>query len=323
MGYIDMHCDTLMMYANLNNQEDLFQNSRQIDFLRLKKGGAMAQFFAIFLPHWEQGDPKAMPEKQYIRLLSQGLFRSIEQHSDLIGLAKNTEEIKKNQEQGLLSAILTMEDGRAVEGSLENLKSFYDLGVRALTLTWNYENCFGYPNSPDSQQMEKGLKPFGKEAVEYMQEELGMLVDVSHLSDGGFYDVASLCKKPFIASHSNARALSPHPRNLTDPMLRILGEKGGVTGLNFYGAFLNENIADNKSTVAQMVRHARYIADKAGIESLGLGSDFDGIGGEQELTDCEKMPLLLEGLKKAGFHEAEIDKITHKNVLRVMREAVK
>ena len=150
-----------------------------------------------------------------------------------------------------------------------------------------------------------------------------MLVDVSHLSDGGFYDVASLCKKPFIASHSNARALSPHPRNLTDDMLRVLGEKGGVTGINFFGAFLNEDVTDYRSTVDQMVRHARYIVNKAGLESLGFGSDFDGISGEQELTGCQKMPLLLDGLKKAGFHENEIEQITHKNLLRVMKEAVR
>ena len=323
MGYIDMHCDTLMMYAEPDNPRDLFQNDRQVDFLRLKEGGAMAQFFAIFLPHWEPGNPRAMPDEQYIQLLSHGLFHSIEQHSNLVRLARNAEEIQQNHQRGLLSAVLTMEDGRAVRGNLETLKRFYELGVRALALTWNYEHCFGYPNSPDFQQIEKGLKPFGKEAVVYMQEELGMLVDVSHLSDGGFYDVASLCKKPFIASHSNARALSPHPRNLTDDMLRVLGEKGGVTGINFFGAFLNEDVTDYRSTVDQMVRHARHIVNKAGLESLGFGSDFDGISGEQELTGCQKMPLLLDGLKKAGFHEKEIEQITHKNLLRVMKEAVR
>lgn len=171
--------------------------------------------------------------------------------------------------------------------------------------------------------MELGLKPFGKEAVVYMQQELGMLVDVSHLSDGGFYDVAALCQKPFIASHSNARALSPHPRNLSDKMLGILGEKGGVAGLNFYGCFLNEDIRCDRSRAKRIAQHARYMADKGGVECVGLGSDFDGIDGNMELTGCEKMPLLWDALKEEGFHESEIEKIAHQNVLRVIGEAMK
>lgn len=162
MGYIDMHCDTLMMYGEPDNPQDLFQNDRQVDFLRLKEGGAMAQFFAIFLPHWEPGNPNAMPEEEYIQLLSQGLFHSIEQHSELVRLARNAEEIKQNHEQGLLSAVLTMEDGRAVQGSLETLKRFYDLGVGPCTDLELQKTVSGTPTPLILNRWKKGLNPFWK-----------------------------------------------------------------------------------------------------------------------------------------------------------------
>ena len=135
----------------------------------------------------------------------------------------------------------------------------------------------------------------------------GMIVDVSHLSDGGFYDVAGLLKGPFVASHSNSRSLCPHPRNLTDDMLRILGEHGGLAGLNFCPRFLRPD--QNASEIDDMVRHIRHMVNEAGLEAVGLGSDLDGISGDLEISNIRQIPLLERALKKSGFPESAIEKV--------------
>lgn len=151
---------------------------------------------------------------------------------------------------------------------------------------------------------------------------MGMIVDVSHLSDAGFWDVYRNTTKPFVASHSNARAICPHVRNLTDEMIRALGERGGVTGLNFCSDFLASvpEGQENAGTIEAVVRHAKHIVNVGGIDCLGLGSDFDGIPTHTELTGADKMPLLDAALEKGGFCASEREKIFSKNVLRLYRE---
>ena len=151
---------------------------------------------------------------------------------------------------------------------------------------------------------------------------LGMIIDVSHLSDGGFWDVAAHSKNPFVATHSCVRDLCGHSRNLTKEMIRTAGEKGGVIGVNFYGGFLSES---GESNAKEIARHLRFIADTAGIESAAIGTDFDGgiSANPLEISDISKMDLLYRELKAAGFHEGEIEKIFWKNVLRVIRETVR
>lgn len=327
MQFIDMHCDSLMLSLFLDKQHtDLFHSPvTAVDFTKMQKGGQMAQFFAVFvapLGAYQMFGAEPMEDEVYIQTLRSILLRNVSEHPDVIAMAYNAGDIQRNWEHGKRSAVLTMEDGRAVEGKLENLKRFYDQGFRALSLTWNTPNCFGAPNSADPQIMGQGLTDFGKEAVEYMQE-LGMLVDVSHLSESGFYDVARICKKPFAATHSNSRALCPHQRNLTDEQLKVLGNTGSVTGINFGPEFLNEDITCKESTAALMAKHARHMADVGGIECVGLGSDFDGIMGNLEISDCSKMELLEHALKKEGFSEEDIEKIFYKNVLRVLTDSVK
>ena len=165
--------------------------------------------------------------------------------------------------------------------------------------------------------MEKGLKPFGKEAVEYMND-LGIVIDVSHLSDGGFWDVVQVSKKPFVASHSNCRALSPHVRNLTDEMLRALAEKGGVTGLNFCANFLKQDIQSEESRVEDMVSHIVHMVNVGGLECAAIGTDLDGIGSELEIGDPTQMELLFHGLEQAGFSQDAIECIAWKNAVRVL-----
>ena len=326
MRFIDMHCDSLGVALAANPQNaDLFQTAvTRVDFARMRQAGQTAQFFAVFLPPAEvfaQMGMAPIPDDTYIQLLHDCLLRNVQAHADCIAMAYSAADLCQNERNGKLSAFLTMEDGRAADGKLENIRRFYDLGFRAIALTWNQPNCFGAPNSADPAVMQAGLTPFGREAVRYMQE-LGILVDVSHLSDGGFADVARLCKKPFIASHSDCRALCPHPRNLTDEQLRILGQAGGVAGLNYGPEFLDDTPGHKKSTAALIARHARHMANVGGLECVGLGSDFDGIQGDIEISDCTKVELLADALKREGFSEDEVDKIFRENALRVIRDAM-
>lgn len=170
--------------------------------------------------------------------------------------------------------------------------------------------------------MARGLKPFGLDAVEAMNG-LEILIDVSHLSDGGFWDVAKRSKKPFVASHSNARALSPHPRNLTDDMIRALADAGGVMGLNFAPKFLSVDAAGTKSSIEQLCRLIEHVRRAGGIDCIAVGSDFDGIRGELEVADASRMPALFEGLRRRGFADGEIEKIAFQNARRVIGEAMR
>ncbi|MBQ8604665.1 MAG: dipeptidase [Oscillospiraceae bacterium] len=323
MKFIDMHCDTLMPFVR-GTDYNIYSNDKQVDFLKMKKGDAMAQFFAVFFPKMEMLAKQGieMNDDLYFKLLTEGFYRDVEKHNDIIAFAGNAADIEKNEKDGKMSAILTIEDGRFINGDMDKIKMVYDRGVRAISLTWNFENCFGWPNSKDKEIMGKGLKDFGIEAIQYMND-LGIIVDVSHLSDGGFYDVAKYSKKPFVATHSNARAVSPHQRNLTDDMIRLLGEKGGVTGLNFCPEFMDADITAKHTPISNIVKNAKHIVNVGGIDCLGLGTDFDGIGGTQEIADSSMIPLLWDALKKEGFHESEIEKISHGNVLRVIRESMK
>ena len=236
-------------------------------------------------------------------------------NADLIRPVLCYADIEENRARGLMSAMLTVEDGVPLDGRLARLDEMHRRGVRLITLTHNMENSLGLSNYIDPR---RGLKPFGIEAVRRMNE-LGVIIDVSHLSDAGFWDVAKHSKKPFVASHSNARALCPVVRNLTDDMLRALADAGGVAGLNFASDFLVEG--SRHTYLADIARHARYMADKAGVEAIALGSDFDGISSVLEFPACAGMPMLEETLSRC-FTTAEVDKITHENALRVIRDNI-
>ena len=324
MKYIDFHCDTLSAAFYKKKTDICTLTDTMVNAEKLKTGECAAQFFAIFmLPEDEKKKaPIAIPEDYtYISELKNILDNTVA-GVPYIEFARNFEEMKANSSIGTMSAFLTLEDGRAVRGNMSNLEEFYNMGVRLISLTWNYANCFGFPNSVDKNAMALGLTDFGKEAVEWMNE-LGMLVDVSHLSDGGFWDVMEISKQPVIASHSNCRTLSPHQRNLTDEMIRALADKGGVSGLNFCPAFINEDINCTKTSAGGIAKQAMYMANCGGIEVLAIGSDFDGIGGEHEVDGPDKMCLLWDALTKVGFKNSEIEKIAYKNAERIIRDTLR
>ena len=200
-----------------------------------------------------------------------------------------------------------------------------------ICLNWNFINGVGHPNftyekdkKPDfkTPNTKDGLTDFGFEMVKEMNK-LGMIVDVSHLSDKGFWDVINTTNKPIVASHSNARGACNHVRNLTDEMIIALHKNGGVMGMNYCASFLNENEEIGKNTIDEVIRHMKYIKNLVGVDVIALGSDFDGIEPDIELRDASLMPNLIEKMRETGFNEEEIAKITHLNFLRVAKEVLK
>lgn len=325
MKIADMHCDTISeLFARMaeGRSDTLAKNELHIDIAKMKKGDYLLQNFAMFVNLKKREDALA-----YCLELIDLYYRQLELNGEYIAPVFRYEDIEENKRQGKMSALLTIEEGGVTRGNLAHLRNFYRLGVRMLTLTWNHVNGIGYPNvspvngEPDwhTPDTVNGLTELGVEFVREM-EDIGMIIDVSHLSDAGFYQVLSSTKKPFVASHSNARSICPHVRNLTDDMIRKLALRGGIMGMNFYPAFLGED--DSAETVSAVVRHILHIRNIGGYECIGLGSDFDGIPGHRELKDCSFLPLLEEELRLAGLASGEIEGIFYKNVLRLYRDVL-
>ena len=312
MNFIDFHCDTIETLLNNPNNWSLSKNNLSVDIEKMKKGNSLAQFFALYINQGETNNPLdtclKMVDKFYLEL---------DNNKDSIALATNYKDLTKNKQKGKISAFLAIEGGEAINGSLYNLRNFYRLGVRLVTLTWNFPNEIGFPNCKD-EYVYRGLTSFGQELVREMNN-LSMIIDVSHLSDKGFYDVARLSKKPFIASHSNSRTITNHPRNLTDEMIKILSQKGGVMGINFEKSFLGENIP---AKVSDMINHIKHIRKVGGIDVIAIGSDFDGVELPSEITNIGEIDKLSFELAKNNFSEEEIEKIFYKNALRVIKDTL-
>lgn len=350
MKIIDMHCDTISELADRCGE--LWDNSGQLDLRRMQESGYLVQNFALFV---DIG--KCVPWERVCTLYE--VYRTeLEKNKDLIAPVLCYEDILKNEACGKLSALLTVEEGAVCSGSLERLGKLYDMGVRMLTLTWNYQNELGWPalcrNLADNALVKKhgqtmaeadrhetgkcgsggrnavtgmvdpakGLTETGRDFVVEM-ERLGMIPDVSHLSDAGFDAVLECTRKPFVASHSNARAVCPSLRNLPDDRIRRLAERGGCIGLNYYDKFLVDGGSGDPEVLWEaLIRQAKHITAVGGMEVLALGSDFDGIPANPALPGAESMPLLWERLKTAGFTESRLDGIFWKNGMRVYRETL-
>jgi membrane dipeptidase len=311
MKLIDLHCDTILKCVDSKGEAKLEKNDLCIDIQKLKKAGSLAQFFAMYVDL----DKYKEPLDECLDMID-CFYGEIGENSRDIAFAGSISDMEKNKAEGKISAFLAVEEGGVIEGKLQNLRNLYRLGVRLITLTWNYPNCIGYPNF-EWEHMDKGLTSLGEEVIAEMNR-LGMLIDVAHLSDKGFYDVARLSKKPFVASHSNARAIENHARNLTDDMLKILAEKGGVTGLNLEPTFLGDN-----GSVEAMTAHISHMKRVAGVEVIAIGTDFDGTSTLTTLKDIGEISILFDALKKAGFTSEEIDKISYKNAARVIRDVLR
>ena len=302
---IDLHCDTILQ---LEADDNLCENKLSVDIKKLERNHNSTQCFALFVKKDETSSPW-----RSVCDLHDRFMKEMERNKGRIRQVRTVEEIVSNPLPG---AILTTEEGAILEGDLSRIATLQSWGVRSFTLTWNFENELAYPNSEDPEIMAKGLKAKGIEAIGEL-ERRHIIVDVAHLNDGGINDVLRYSTKPFWASHSNSRAMTNVPRNLTDEQLRLMADKGCVAGLNFCASFLCDD-GMHVSRIADMVRHVLHIRSVAGASVLAIGTDFDGIGGTLELPSVDRMDRLRDALKKAGLTETELDGMWAKNALRVL-----
>jgi membrane dipeptidase len=285
-----------------------------VDLPRLLESGVDLQIFAVYI----------QPEYKIERALHRALqvidrfYKELHDHEDKMMLFTKVSDVREAEKHGKIAAMLSIEGGEAVEADLGILRMLHRLGLRAMTLTWNERNQIA--DGAGEGRTKGGLTNFGVELVKEMNN-IGMVVDVSHLSDPGFFDVIETTTKPVIASHSNCRAICNHRRNLTDDMIKILADNGGVMGMNFSAAFVDEN--KEKATLERVLDHVGHIVKVASVDHVGIGSDFDGIENTPKgLEDVTRMPYLTEGLLKRGYKEDDIRKILGENFLRVFSEVI-
>lgn len=308
---VDAHCDTLTAMEIQGRR--LGEESREghLDLPRMIKAGVKVQFFAAYI------SPDC---RHYATIRALGLidsfFREVSDNHQSIEHVRCYSDLERIISLGKVAALLTIEGGEALAGSLAVLRMFYRLGVRSLTLTWNGRNELA--DGVGESRSGGGLTEFGVAAVKEMNR-LGMLIDVSHLAEAGFWDVLSHSEKPVIASHSNSRHLCDHPRNLSDRQIKALASSGGVVGLCFYPPF----ICRECPSLERLLDHAVHIASLAGVECIGLGTDFDGITSVAPgLEDITCLPALKEGLGLRGFSDSEVQMILGGNFLRVMEQTL-
>lgn len=328
MDIIDLHCDTIsrlegeLLPAGMETASDtLLENAFHIDLQKLQAGGYLLQTFALFIDTLRHEDAFAW----YERLLAR-FHAELAQNTDRIGLVTSYAQIEENKRRGRISALLSVEEGAVCGTDLSRVAKLYAQGVRMMTLVWNYENAIASPNRLPgiscemSPETEKGLTAFGYDVVAEMNR-LSMLIDVSHMGDAGIRDILSASAQPIVASHSNARACCGHVRNLPDDLIRGIAEKGGLIGINFCPAFV-ENMPkpQGRCTVDGLLQHIRHLQNVGGIDCVAIGTDFDGMDGDLEIADASQMQRLVHGMEQSGFSQTEIEKVCYQNALRLLRE---
>ena len=328
------------------------------DYERAKKGGLDAPFMSIYIPSSYQLKPDH--GKQLADSLIDMIEGIVKAHPDKFALAGTPQEIETNTAAGKISLPLGMENGAPIGDSLENVKYFYDRGIRYITLTHGKDNQI-CDSSYDSLNTWNGLSPFGEKVVAEMNR-VGIMVDISHVSDSTFYDVLKITKAPIIASHSSCRFYTPgFQRNMSDDMIKELGKNGGVIQINFGASFLDsvarvnaklldslekvliakgltsrdsaaqpiidqfsKNHVELYSDVERVADHIDHVVKLAGIDHVGIGSDYDGVGDSLPigLKDATDYPNLLYVLLKRGYSDEDIEKICSKNVFRVWNKVI-
>lgn len=307
----DTHCDALM---HLRDDTPGLRTDRHVTLAGLRKGQTGMMTFAAFVG----------PEEEYGPALLNGLtsvdryWRMVEAQGDVLSPVASAAQLRAANARGKIGALLSVEGGGILQGSLGVLRLLHRLGVRMFGLTWSNNNELGCGCAAGE---DTGLTPLGL-AVIAECNHLRMLIDVSHLSDKGFYQAWEASCTPIIASHSDARALCPgQKRNLTDDMLAKLGQKGGYVGVNFCRPFLTGS-QDISATSADVVRHIEYMAEKAGVDHVGIGSDYDGIAfAPDDLPDCGAYPVIAEVLLRRNWRESDVRGVMGENFLRIF-EAV-
>ena len=320
---VDAHIDTLLDIMVPPARPMKFPTPRNfaersdkghVDLPRLSESGVDLQVFAAYV----QPEYKIERALHRVMQLADRFYQMLDAHKEKMMLFTRVSDVYEAERTEKIAAMLSIEGGEAVEADLGILRMLHKLGVRAITLTWNERNQIA--DGAAEGRTKGGLTNFGVELVGEMNK-LGMVVDVSHLSDTGFFDVIQTTKSPIVASHSNCRALCNHRRNLTDEMIKLLADNGGVMGMNFAPAFVDEK-KDNAS-LERVLDHVDHIVKVVGADYVGLGSDFDGIESTPKgLEDVTKMPYFTEGLMKRGYKEDDIVKILGGNLLRVFKKVI-
>jgi len=327
------------------------------DYPRSKEGGLDAPFMSIYIPaiYQERGGAKALADS--LILMTE---RLCDTWPDKFAIATSPDDIKKNTEAGKISFPMGMENGAALEDDINNVKYFYDRGIRYITLTHGKDNLIG-DSSYDTTRTHGGLSEYGVQVVKEMNKT-GIMVDISHVSDDTFYDVVKITDVPVIASHSSARAFTPgFERNMDDDMIRELGKNGGVIMINFGGSFIDGDYNERSSevrehlvnwlaenglsrsdsaaqayiqkytsennpfpNVSKVADHIDHVKALVGVDHIGLGSDFDGVGDSLPtgLKDVSMYPNLIAELLKRGYSKEDIEKICYKNIFRVWNQVI-
>jgi membrane dipeptidase len=310
-----------------------------LDLPRMVRAGLRAAIFAVFTPsepdrhhqvpredgviEFEYADPVPQPAAAAHATAAAGRLLALERAGE-VRLARTVADLDETiDDHGPPAAVLHLEGAEAIDPELEALELWYAAGLRSLGLVWSRPNAFahGVPFiSPSSPDLGPGLTAAGRALAERCAE-LGIVVDVSHLNEAGFWDLLRLELGPIVASHSAAHALCPTSRNLTDPQLEAVGASGGLVGIVFACPFLRADFADDSDTPLDLIaQHARYVADLTGVEHVGLGSDFDGATIPAEVGGVEGLPRVLEALTRVGFSDAEVRAIAWGNWRRVLGE---
>lgn len=343
---------------DVSQRHDTKRDGSQIDFPRMKEGGMDAMFFAVYTSQGPRTDEGYAEAKRNALNQFKLIHDALKAHPEQAELATTPADAYRIEKAGKRAIFIGMENGYPVGNDLSLLKTYYDLGCRYITLTHFANNLIGDSSTDPDGPLYGGLSDFGKQVVLEMNR-LGILIDVSHVADSTFYDVLALSKAPVIASHSNARALCNFPRNMTDDMIRAIAAKGGVVQVNFVSDYLRQPseafraaktkirmarvgkvmtpeletrlqaqsdslakvFAPERASLSDIANHIDHIVKIAGINHVGIGSDFDGGGGVNGLEDVSEIENLTAELMRRGYSEKDMAKIWSGNLLRVLGQA--
>ena len=316
---LDTHCDTPMFFPQ---DVDFGRRDEKIlvDLPKMTEGRLDATIMVCYLPQPKQGETfqqnvsfDVSGPKAYADLIFDKIGQIVEKNADAVALARTPDELWQNKRAGKKSIMLGIENGLALEGNLQNIRHFHERGIVYITLCHNGDNDIC--DSARGSQTHNGVSAFGEKVIREMNH-LGIMVDLSHAHEKSFYDALDISETPIVCSHSSARALCDHPRNLTDDQMRALARKGGVCQITLYHGFL---LKEGEATILDAMRHLDHAIQVMGIDHVGLGTDFDGDGGIRGLADASELTLFTRQLLARRYSEQDIQKIWGGNFLRVMQ----
>ena len=285
----------------------------------MEEGKLDAQFLAVFLAQKERDEASSKKAVEKCHKMIEDVYADVAKYKDDCGIALTEEDARRLKAEGKKAFFIGIENGYGIGKDIKNVKKYKDMGVQYMTLSHSYDNdiCSSSTNTEDAS---KGLTAFGREVVKEMNK-VGMMIDISHVSESTFWDVMKLSKDPVFASHSSVKALCNSDRNLTDEQLRALAKNGGVIQICIYGGYLNKN--PKAASVDDVVNHIDHAVKVAGIDHVGIGSDFDGGGGVLGCAGDNDMINITVKLIEKGYSEEDIRKIWGGNFFRVMNEVIK